>query len=107
MCHMCKCHVIACLFVYSLPSWGPHTGCRQTQFMASYLLLRCVYSLVGQFVCRVDAIKRRKKKKGKKLRDLIDVTLLHSVLCSTRWHKEQCMTHVATCLIFENVLMVI
>lgn len=38
MCHMCKCHVIHYLFVCSVPSWGPHAGCRQTQFKASYLL---------------------------------------------------------------------
>lgn len=30
MCHMCICHVIPYLFVYSVPSWGPHAGCRQT-----------------------------------------------------------------------------
>lgn len=29
LCHMCKCHVIPYLFVCSVPSWGPHAGCRQ------------------------------------------------------------------------------
>lgn len=44
-CHMCKHHVILYLFVYSVPSWGPHAGCRQTLFTASYLLLYCMYKL--------------------------------------------------------------
>lgn len=49
VCHMCKSHVIPYLFVYSVPSWGPHAGCRQIQLMATLVL----YVLtVGQFVCR-------------------------------------------------------
>lgn len=50
MYHMYICHVSAYLFVYSVPSWGPHAGCRQTQFMASYLLVQCVLK-VGQRHC--------------------------------------------------------
>lgn len=49
-CHVSKCHVIPYLFVYSVPSWGPHQGCRLTQLTASYLLPVLLVLIAGPFV---------------------------------------------------------
>ncbi len=99
MCHMCKCHVIPYLFVYSVPSWGPHAGCRQMH-SSWQVIFSCTVCTYCGTVC-LQAINRKKEK------HVCSLAGVFLSLITTLWCKVQDLSLLQFLKCVNNFLIIV